>query len=139
MVAANDELSQRSKEGLAQLHRFPHLAPLAFCDSTVIVTRFYALIKLEKVEEEEMKALLKNLPDEYAAMLGENQNWLTLTFFIATFTALMCWFVTLASKMTGTEIPGVGMAPGGKIVKPEQEVDQLIINSFFFNSIDLYR
>ena len=58
---------------------------------------------------------------------------LTLTFFIATFTALMCWFVTLASKMTGTEIPGVGMAPGGKIVKPEQEVDQLIITLFLFN------
>ena len=45
-----------------------------------------------------------------------------MTFFIATFTALMCWFVTLASKMTGREIPGVGMAPGGKIVKPEDEV-----------------
>jgi len=44
---------------------------------------------------------LENLPDEYAAML-----------------ALMYWFVTLASKMTGTEIPGVGMAPGGKIVEP---------------------
>lgn len=41
---------------------------------------------------------------------------------ISTFAALMCWFVTLASKMTGTEIPGVGMAPGGKIVKPQQEV-----------------
>ena len=24
--------------------------------------------------------------------------------------------------MTGMEIPGVGMAPGGKIVKPEDEV-----------------
>jgi len=93
VVAANDEVSQRSKEGLAQLHRF------------------YALIKLEKVEEEEMKALLKNLPDEYAAML-----------------ALMCWFVTLASKMTGREIPGVGMAPGGKIVKPEEEVREHLCN-----------
>ena len=39
----------------------------------------------------------------------------------------MCWFVTLASKMTGTEIPGVGMAPGGKIFKPEEEVEQLIL------------
>ena len=37
----------------------------------ILVTRFYALIKLEKVEEEEMEALLENLPDEYAAMLGE--------------------------------------------------------------------
>ena len=37
----------------------------------ILVTRFYALIKLDKVEEEEMEALLENLPDEYAAMLGE--------------------------------------------------------------------
>ena len=137
MVAANEELSQRSKEGLAQLHRSPHLAPQAFCDINVIVTRFYALIKLEKVEEEEMKALLKNLPDEYAAMLGENQNWLTLTFFIATFTALMCWFVTLASKMTGREIPGVGMAPGGKIVKPEEEVHTCSTIFSFSTSVHL--
>jgi len=93
VVAASEEVSQRSKEGLAQLHRF------------------YALIKLEKVEEEEMKALLENLPDEYAAMLS-----------------LMCWFVTLASKMTGREIPGVGMAPGGKIVKPEEEVKEHLCN-----------
>ena len=75
VVAANDEVSQRTKEGLGQLLRSPHLA---FSDSNVIVARFHALIKLEKVEEEEMKALLENLPDEYAAMLGENQNWLTL-------------------------------------------------------------
>ena len=26
----------------------------------------------------------------------------------------MAWFITLASKMAGKEIPGVGMAPGGK-------------------------
>ena len=73
VVAANDEVSQRTKEGLAQLHSSPHLT---FCDSNVIVARFHALIKLEKVEEEEMKALLENLPDEFAAMLGENQNWI---------------------------------------------------------------
>ena len=45
----------------------------------------------------------------------------------------MCWFVTLASKMTGIEIPGVGMAPGGKIVKPEQEVDLSCTFLFFSN------
>ena len=28
--------------------------------------------------------------------------------------------------MTGMEIPGVGMAPGGKIVKPEDEVHILL-------------
>ena len=70
VVAANDEVSQRTREGLAQLHSSLHLA---FCESNVIVARFHALVKLEK--EEEARALLENLPDEYAAMLGENQNW----------------------------------------------------------------
>ena len=65
----------RTREGLAQLHSSLHLA---FCESNVIVARFHALVKLEQVEEEEARALLENLPDEYAAMLGENQNWLTL-------------------------------------------------------------
>ena len=36
----------------------------------------------------------------------------------------MAWFCTLASKMTGKEIPGVGMAPGGKIKKPKEEVEE---------------
>ena len=58
-------------------------------------------------------------------------NRFYLLHLILTFTALMCWFVTLASKMTGTEIPGVGMAPGGKIVKPEQEVHQLAVTFYF--------
>jgi len=93
VVEANQAISQRTKKGLAELHRF------------------YALIKLEKVEADEMQSLLENLPDVYAAMLS-----------------LMCWFVTLASKMTGKEIPGVGMAPGGKIVKPEKEVKEHLCN-----------
>ena len=46
----------------------------------------------------------------------------------------MCWFVTLASKMTGKEIPGVGMAPGGKIVKPEEEVKQHSVHTCPFNA-----
>ena len=123
VVAANKEVSQRSKEGLAQLHRSSHTSAFgSISDATVIIaTRFYSLIKLEKVEEDEMKALLENLPDEYAAMLGGYFDW-SVFVLMSTFAALMCWFVTLASKMTGTEIPGVGMAPGGKIVKPEQEV-----------------
>ena len=50
----------------------PHLTTKA-----IMFTRFYPLIKLEKVEEEEMKALLENVPDRYAAMLCENQNYLT--------------------------------------------------------------
>ena len=73
VVAANEEVSQRSKEGLAQLHRFTSSFGLWQTESIcgIMVTRFYSLIKLEKVEEEEMEALLENLPDEYAAMLGE--------------------------------------------------------------------
>ena len=40
----------------------------------------------------------------------------------------MAWFVTLASKMTGKEIPGVGMAPGGKIKKPKESVEEHLQN-----------
>ena len=40
----------------------------------------------------------------------------------------MAWFVTLASKMTGKEIPGVGKAPGGKIKKDEKEVGEHLKN-----------
>ena len=40
----------------------------------------------------------------------------------------MAWFLTLASKMTGKEIPGVGMAPGGKIKKPKTEVEEHLHN-----------
>ena len=40
----------------------------------------------------------------------------------------MAWFITLASKMTGKEIPGVGMAPGGKIKKPKEEVEEHLQN-----------
>ena len=36
----------------------------------------------------------------------------------------MAWFVTLASKMTGKEIPGVGMVPGGMIKKPKGQVEE---------------
>ena len=36
----------------------------------------------------------------------------------------MAWFLTLASKMTGKEIPGPGMPPGVKIRKPMEEVEE---------------
>ena len=39
---------------------------------STFIARFYALIKLEKVEADEMQSLLENLPDVYAAMLCEN-------------------------------------------------------------------
>ena len=40
----------------------------------------------------------------------------------------MAWFLTLGSKMTGKEIPGVGMAPGGKIKKPKESVEEHLQN-----------
>ena len=40
----------------------------------------------------------------------------------------MAWFVTLASKMTGKEIPGVGKAPGGKIKKDAKEIEEHLKN-----------
>ena len=40
----------------------------------------------------------------------------------------MAWFITLASKMTGKEIPGVGMAPGGKIKEPKEKVEEHLQN-----------
>ena len=40
-----------------------------------MVARFCGLIKLEKVEDDKMKTLLENLPNEYAAMLGLCYNF----------------------------------------------------------------
>ena len=40
----------------------------------------------------------------------------------------MAWFVTLASKMTGKEIPGVGKAAGSKIKKDVKEVEEHLKN-----------
>ena len=47
------------------------------------------------------------------------------------FSALMAWFLALASKMIGKEIPmilEVGMAPGGKIKKPKESVEEHLQN-----------
>merc|ERR1712172_241488 len=63
---------------------------------------FNALIHMDKVTKAEMELLLESLPNTYASQL-----------------ALMAWFVTLASM-----IPGVGMAPGGKIKKAKEEVEE---------------
>ena len=40
----------------------------------------------------------------------------------------MAWFLTLASKMTGKEIPGMGMATGGKIKMDVKEVEEHLNN-----------
>merc|ERR1711874_788115 len=56
-----------------------------------------------------MPAWLQNIPDNYTAQL-----------------AIMGWFLTLTSKMTGYTIPGVGVAPGGTIEKPRGAVDHFL-------------
>jgi len=57
----------------------------------------------------DMPAWLQNIPDNYTAQL-----------------AIMGWFLTLTSKMTGYTIPGVGVAPGGTIEKPRGAVDHFL-------------
>ena len=52
-----------------------------------------------------MPAWLANIPDNYTAQL-----------------AIMGWFLTLTSKMTGYTIPGVGVAPGGTIEQPRDAI-----------------
>ena len=52
-----------------------------------------------------MPVWLKNIPDNYTAQL-----------------AIMGWFLTLTSKMTGYNIPGVGVAPGGVIEQPRDAI-----------------
>ena len=66
-------------------------------------------------------------------MLASSVSWRsdllsTNSFELFFFSALMAWFVTLASKMTGKEIPGVGKAPGGKIKKDVKEVEEHLNN-----------
>ena len=73
--------------------------------------RFDSLLLLRELSSTEMEELLANLPETYPAML-----------------ALMVWFVTLASKMTGRPVPDVGMAPGGRIHRPEEEVAAHLAN-----------
>ena len=51
---------------------------------------------------------LKNIPDNYTAQL-----------------AIMGWFLTLTSKMTGYTIPGVGV-PGGAIEQPREVIAQYL-------------
>ena len=58
-----------------------------------------------------MPTWLKNLPDNYCAQL-----------------ALMGWFLTLTSKMTGYTIPGVGVAPGGEIKAPREAIGHYLMD-----------
>ena len=54
---------------------------------------------------------LQNTPDNYNAQL-----------------AIMGWFLTLTSKMTGYTIPGVGVAPGGTIEQPRDAIAHFLMD-----------
>ena len=58
-----------------------------------------------------MPVWLKNIPDNYTAQL-----------------AIMGWFLTLTSKMTGYTIPGVGDAPGGTIEQPRDAIAHYLMD-----------
>ena len=58
-----------------------------------------------------MPVWLKNIPDNYTAQL-----------------AIMGWFLTLTSKMTGYTIPGVGVAPGGTIEQPRDAIAHFLMD-----------
>ena len=58
-----------------------------------------------------MPVWLKNIPDNYTAQL-----------------AIMGWFLTLTSKMTGYTIPGVGVAPGGTIEQSRDAIAHYLMD-----------
>ena len=58
-----------------------------------------------------MPVWLKNIPDNYTAQL-----------------AIMGWFLTLTSKMTGYTIPEVGVAPGGTIEQPRDAIAHYLMD-----------
>jgi hypothetical protein len=96
------ELSEYTRKGLAELHQFNNL---------ILLERHTGHDKKgwrgegHKGHHSDLQKNLKNLPDNYTAQL-----------------AIMGWFLTLSSKMTGFRIPGVGLAPGGVIEHDRREV-----------------
>ena len=58
-----------------------------------------------------MPKWLANLPGNYTAQM-----------------ALMGWFLTLTSKMTGFTIPDVGLAPGGKIEQSRDAIAHYLLD-----------
>ena len=58
-----------------------------------------------------MPKWLANLPSNYTAQM-----------------ALMGWFLTLTSKMTGFTIPDIGLAPGGKIEQSRDAIAHYLLD-----------
>ena len=63
------------------------------------------------VHHKDMPKWLANLPSNYTAQM-----------------ALMGWFITLTSKMTGFTIPDVGRVPGGTIEQPRDAISHYLLD-----------
>ena len=125
-------LSDYTKEGLAEIQQFQDLihmdihkgydgygrrsvnliSRIALClFLTSQVTGFLRGEGVSGGHHKNMPDWLKNIPDNYTAQL-----------------AIMGWFLTLTSKMTGYTIPGVGVAPGGTIEQPRDAIAHYLMD-----------
>jgi len=102
-------LSSYTKEGLAEMQQFQDLIHMDIHKGYDGYGR-----RSEGASgghHENMPEWLKNIPDNYTAQL-----------------AIMGWFLTITSKMTGYNIPGVGVAPGGIIEQPRDAIAHYLMD-----------
>jgi len=102
-------LSDYTKEGLAEIQQFQDLIHMDIHKGYDGYGR-----RGEGVSgghHKNMPDWLKNIPDNYTAQL-----------------AIMGWFLTLTSKMTGYTIPGVGVAPGGTIEQSRDAIAHYLMD-----------
>ena len=122
-------LSDYTKEGLAEMQQFQDLIHMDIHKGydgygrrsvtlnrttrfrTSQVTGFHRSEGAYGGHHQNMPVWLKNIPDNYTAQL-----------------AIMGWFLTLSSKMTGYTIPGVGVAPGGTIEQPRDAIAHYLMD-----------
>jgi len=97
------ELSDYTRDGLAELHQ---LDLLILLEGHTGHDGQGARSEGHTGHHRHLQDWLHNLPTNYTAQL-----------------AIMGWFLTLTSKMTGFRMPGVGLAPGGLIHRARQEVE----------------
>jgi len=102
-------LSDYTKEGLAEIQQFQDLIHMDIHKGYDGFGR-----RSEGAyggHHKNMPDWLKNIPDNYTAQL-----------------AIMGWFLTLTSKMTGYTIPGVGVAPGGTIEQSRDAIAHYLMD-----------
>jgi len=103
------DLSDYTREGLAEMQQ---LQDLIHVD---VIKGYDGCGRRSKgatwVHHKDMPKWLANLPSNYTAQM-----------------ALMGWFLTLTSKMTGFTIPDVGRAPGGTIEQPRDAISHYLLD-----------